>query len=139
MHKTLVSALAITGAVAVLTEADAGPLQLSDAPRNLALQANFNYGSGGTTVDAYVQTSMDGGSTWFDIANFHFTTASGIFVFNLSSLTPVTTEYTPGSGALTANTAKDGLLGDRFRVMYKTSGTYAGGTTLSVDVVSQDK
>ena len=46
------------------------------APESLVIQANFTYGSGGTSADAWVQTSLDGGTTWTDIANFHFTTAS---------------------------------------------------------------
>ena len=102
--------------------------------RNLVVQATFTYGSGGTTVDAYVQTSLDGGATAIDIANFHFTTASLRKAFNLSALTPVTTQATPTDGSLSANTAVDGLLGPLFRVKYQSSGTYAGGTTVRVDV-----
>ena len=40
------------------------------------IQANFTYGSGGTTAAVWVQTSLDGGTTWVDIANFAFTTSS---------------------------------------------------------------
>jgi hypothetical protein len=104
---------------------------------NVLLQGNFTYGSGGTTADAWVQTSVDGGGTWIDIANLHFTTASKKFVYNLSSLTPITTEYdaTSTDGALAANTSKDGIIGTLFRVKYTTTGTYAGGTTMRVDAV----
>lgn len=127
--------LAITGAVSAQTTT---ALQFKDgAPQNLTLQATFTYGSGGTTTDAWVQTSIDGGNTWTDICNFHFTTASARFIFNLSSLTPVSTEYTPTDGTLTANTSKDGVLGSRIRVKYTVTGTYAGGTTLSVDAQSR--
>jgi hypothetical protein len=80
-----------------------------------------------------VQTSLDGGGTWVDVANFHFTTASARFVFNLSSATPVTTEYVPTDGSLAANTAKDGILGPLWRVKYTTVGVYAGNTNLRVD------
>lgn len=100
--------------------------------RAICLQAKFTYGSGGTSADAYVQTSLDGGTTWIDIANFHFTTASATFIKNLSSLTPETTNITPTDGSMAANTAQDGVIGDRFRVKYTTVGTYAGGTTLEV-------
>nr|WP_294549961.1 hypothetical protein [uncultured Rhodopila sp.] len=109
------------------------PAKLNGTPRNLTVQANFTWGSGGTTADAYLQTSLDGGLTWTDIANFHFTTSSARFVFNLNAQTPVTTEYTPTNGAIAANTCKDGVLGPQFRVLYQSSGTYAG-TTLAVDV-----
>jgi len=121
----------ITAAVAATASS---PAKLNAPPRNLCVQANFTYGSGGTTVDAYLQTSIDGGTTWVDICNFHFTTASARFLFNLNSQTPVTTEYTPTDGSLTANTSKDGILGRQFRVKYQSSGTYAGGTTLAIDI-----
>lgn len=101
-------------------------------PTNLVLQGTFTYGSGGTSADAWVQTSVDSGTTWTDVANFHFTTASARFLYNLSSATAVTTEYTPTDGTLAANTAKDGLIGSMWRVKYTTVGTYAG-TTLRVD------
>jgi hypothetical protein len=104
------------------------------APRSLAVQANLAYGSGGTTVDAWLQTSIDEGATWIDIANFHFTTASARAVANLSAATPVTTIYTPDDGSLASNTVKDGILGSVFRVKLTTVGTYAASTKLSVDV-----
>lgn len=105
-------------------------------PTNMALQGAFTYGSGGTSADAWVQTSLDGGASWIDVADFHFTTANGRFVFNLSSATPVTTEYTPTDGTLAANTAKDGLIGPLWRVKYTTVGTYAGSTGLRIDAFS---
>lgn len=110
------------------------PAKLPDAARNVVVQGNFTYGSGGTSADAYLQTSVDGGSTWIDIANFHFTTSSARFVYNLNGQTPVTTQYTPTDGSLSANTAKDGILGPQLRVKYVTVGTYAGGTILAVDI-----
>jgi hypothetical protein len=125
--------LTITGALAATATA---PVKLLGAPRNLAVQGTFTYGSGGTTTDAYLQTSLDGGATWIDIANFHFSTASARFVFNLNGQTPVTTEYTPTDGSLTANTAKDGILGPWLRIKYASTGTYAGNTTLAVDITT---
>ena len=130
--------LAITAAVANQIGPPAAA-QLLDAPRSALLQATFNYGSGGTTVDAWVQTSVDGGATWIDVANFHFTTASARYLFNLSSLTPVTTEATPTDGTLAANTSKDGFLGPLWRVKTTSTGTYAGGTTLQIDASLPDR
>jgi hypothetical protein len=103
---------------------------------NMSLQATFTYGSGGTSADAYVQTSIDGGNTWIDVANFHFLTTTARFTYNLFSGTPVTTEYTPTDGSLASNTAKDGTFGNYWRVKYVTTGTYAGGTTLRVDAIA---
>lgn len=102
-------------------------------PYGVGVQGKFTYGSGGTTADAWVQTSFDGGATWTDVANFHFTTSSARFIFNLSALTPVTTQYAPTDGTLAANTAKDGIIGSMWRVKYTTVGTYAG-TTMEVDL-----
>ena len=132
---TLLPALTITNPIALTAT---GVFQFRDVPpRNVTVQANFAYGSGGTSVDAYLQTSLDAGSTWIDIAQFHFTTASARCIYNLSSLTPVAAEYTPTDGTLAANTAKDGIVGPHLRVKYTSSGTYAGGTTLQIDVDSQ--
>lgn len=121
---------AITTAVSAQTTA---PLQVAPVrPENLALYANFTYGSGGTTVDGWVQTSHDGGSTWMDIANFHFTTSSTKAIYNLSALTVVATTATITDGSLASNTTKDGILGTLYRVKYTTVGTYAGATTLAI-------
>jgi hypothetical protein len=126
--------------VTAAVTAQLGPvLQIRRAtgmPVNAGLQANFTYGSGGTSADAWVQTSFDEGLTWCDVANFHFTTSSGRVLFNLSSLTPVTTQATPTDGTLAANTAKDGFVGSHWRVKYTTVGTYAGNTALRVDMIS---
>lgn len=135
MRATLLNA-AITTAQAIA--AVPNPLLLVDAPTSLIVQANFTYGSGGTTVDAFLQTSVDGGITWIDIAQFHLTTASARFVYTLNSQTPVTTEYTPTDGALAANTAKDGILGPIYQVKLASTGTYAGSTMLRIDVSAQE-
>lgn len=108
-------------------------------PSSLTLQGKFTYGSGGTSADAWVQTSLDGGGTWTDICNFHYTTSSARFLYNLSAGTPVTTEYTPTDGTLSANTAKDGVLGSMLRVKFTTVGTYGGSTTLAIDVQSKSR
>lgn len=88
------------------------------------------YGSGGTTVRAFIQTSINQGVTWIDIACVLMTTAAEHQVINLSGLTPKTTQVTPTDGALADDTAIDGILGDRFRVKVVSTGTYAGSTAL---------
>jgi hypothetical protein len=111
-------------------------MQARDNVAALLVQFNFVYGSGGTSVDAWVQTSFDGGSNWCDIANFHGTTTSLRKIVNLSSETPVTSQYTATDGTLAANSAVDGLLGSQYRVKFASAGTYAGNTSLAVDVVA---
>lgn len=100
--------------------------------KSLAVYFNFTYGSGGTSVDAYLQTSFDGGTTWIDIAQYSGTTASQKRLYNLSAATAVTTIYTPTDGSMTANTCKDGFIGDLLRVKFTSVGTYAGSTTMQV-------
>lgn len=141
----LVCALAGEAAAArlltkTITTAQAGQvttaqqLQGGAPPQNIVIQATFTYGSGGTSTDAYVQTSVDNGATWCDVAEFSFTTATGRKIFNLTSNTPVTTQATPTDGSLAANTAVNGILGPLWRVKYTTVGTYGGSTTLNIDV-----
>ncbi len=102
--------------------------------KSIAIQCNFAYTSGGTTAKFYVQTSLDGGTTWIDIACFAHTTASLRRVYNLSSLTAVTSVYTATDGTLTDNTSKGGIIGNLIRVKYTTVGTYAG-TSVKITAV----
>lgn len=101
--------------------------------KSVALYAVFTYDSGGTSADAWVQTTLDGGTTWFDIANFHFLVASAKAAFNLRNQVSVTTQQTSfGLHSLTSNTSLDGLLGDQLRCQYQTTGTYGGASSLQV-------
>lgn len=105
--------------------------------QSLALQCNFIYGSGGTSAKVWVQTSLDGGLTWIDIANFAHTTASLNRAYNLSANTPLTTIYPVTDGSLADDTAKDGILGDQIRVKFTSTGTYGGATTIVVSGVAK--
>lgn len=66
-------------------------------------------------------------------ANFNFATTSARVLYNLSSATPRTTQYTPTDGALDPNPCIDGIVGHLWRCKYSTTGLYAGGTTLRID------
>jgi hypothetical protein len=110
------------------------PIVLTNgAFRSADVQASFVTAGGGSTVTAFVQTSLDGGATWADVACFGFTTSSAVKVFNLSTTAAVTSPITPTSGALTANTALAGVMGNQWRALISSTGTYAG-TTLRVDI-----
>jgi hypothetical protein len=98
------------------------------------IECQFNYGSGGTTAKVWIQTTIDDGLTWIDIANFAFTTAAATKVINLSGQTPVTTAIVPTDGAMADNTCQDGVFGSALRAKVTTTGTYAGTTNLSVKV-----
>lgn len=94
----------------------------------LTVEASFTYGSGGTTAAVVVQTSMDGGTVWRDVAYFAFTTATAVKYANVSGLTP---KVAAAYAALAADGINDGLLGDRLRAVITSTGTYVG-TTLAV-------
>jgi hypothetical protein len=102
------------------------------AMESATFQATFTYGAGGTTVKAWVQTSFDGGLTWVDVANFAFTTAAAKKISSVRHYSAVAAAYVPTDGTLADDTIKDGLLGDRLRVRYTSTGTYTGATALAV-------
>jgi hypothetical protein len=94
------------------------------------LQVNFNYGSGGTSVKITIETTLDQGVTWIEVARLAFTTTSAEKLVNLSALTPKVAAYS--AVALSDDTAVDGILGDRWRAKKIVLGTYAGNTSVSV-------
>lgn len=128
----------LTAAIAAAITSISSVIKLNAIPRSLVVQAAFVYGAGGTSVDAYLQTSIDG-VNWIDIANFHFLTTTASAIYNLSSLTAKTTAVVPTDGALAGNTVVDGILGSQFRVKMVTVGTYTGTTTLTVDLATDQQ
>lgn len=106
------------------------------APQALTIQARFAPVSGGTSCDAWVQTTVDG-TNWIDIAQFSFTTSAAQKIVNVSGMTAVTTPTSVTDGTLTANTVQQGVLGDQYRVKVTSVGTFAAGTTLTVDVYAR--
>ena len=107
------------------------PTDIVNFPANVTLRADFDYGSGGTTAVFRVQTSVDGGTTWADVANFAHATASLDRFVNLTAAA-VTTPTAFTDGTLADNTTQNGLLGYKFRVKYTTVGTYAGSTRIRI-------
>lgn len=105
----------------------------------LSAQAVFTYGSSGTSATFYLQTTLDAGTTWFDIACWAFTTSTATRIHSVRSSVAVAANITPGSKTLTANTILDGLLGSQVRIAYTTVGTYAGATTIVITAVSKGR
>lgn len=119
------ASLAITTALSAQAQTAIEDL---DGMTAVTLEAVFGYGSGGTSAAVTIQTSLDGGTTWRDIARFDFTTASATKVANLSGLlSKAVTAY----AALGSEGVLDGILGDALRVVVTSVGTYAN-TTLSI-------
>ncbi len=103
----------------------------------ISLSARLSYGSGGSSIRAFFQTSLDQGTTWQDVACILFGTASEHQEANISGLTPKTTLLTPSDGALADDTVIDGILGDMFRCKVISTGTYAASTVLSTRIVAR--
>jgi hypothetical protein len=99
----------------------------------LGLLAQFTYvASAATSVKAWVQTSFDGGVTYFDIMNFAFTTSTLNKWAAVSTNIVCAAPATPTDATLADNTMNNGLLGDRVRIKLTTVGTYGAGTNLTI-------
>lgn len=130
-QRTLLSETLTAALTGVVFNTDPGPsLQ---GVRGLAVQANFTYGSGGTTAKAYVQTSLDGGVTWMDVMAFAFAQTSGRKIQVVERVT-IASAGVPTDGTMTDDTAL-AILGDRLRVKVTSVGIYADGTTLVLSAV----
>lgn len=97
----------------------------------LTLFASFVRAAGGTTATVWVQTSLDGGTTWVDIANFAFTTTTSDRMYNLTAAA-VTAIATPTDGTLGDNTSVNGFLGALYRTKLTTTGTYTGASSFKI-------
>jgi hypothetical protein len=97
-----------------------------DGMTALTISGRLAYGSGGTSAIVVVQTSLNQGATWIDVARLDFATAGAEKVVNLSGLTPRTTPLT--AAALGAEGCNDGVLGDRLRAVVTVVGTYVSST-----------
>ena len=127
-------ALALTQPLAGVALA---PARVHGGVRSLDLQARLDVvGSAGTSVHAWVQTSIDGGATWLDLACFAFAGTSAVKAARLpgAALRP---PADIAEATLAADTALDGPFGERFRVKIASSGTYGAGTTLAVAAIAR--
>jgi hypothetical protein len=124
----LLPATVITTAV---TGTTGSVFSLDKDAKYLFLEANFVYGSGGTTAKFWVQTRTSGG-VWRDIANFAFTTGSATKWSTINREIAVTAARTASDAALADDTILDGFLADEIRIKYTTTGTYGGSTTVTV-------
>lgn len=97
-------------------------------------QIVFDYGSGGTSAKFYIQTSIDGAVTWRDIICFALTTSDRTAQAAVNVWIALAANQANQDAALSDNTILNGLLGDRLRVKYTTTGTYVA-TTAKIDVV----
>jgi hypothetical protein len=100
----------------------------------MLVQETFTYGSGGTNLNVFLQTSLDAGLTWNDVLAFTtLTTSPARVVWGCTSI-PLATQLTTTltDGTLANGTAITGVFGPWWRVKYISTGTYVA-TTLRVD------
>lgn len=102
---------------------------------SLTLHATFTRAGGGTTTKAWVQTTLDGGTTWMDIANFAFTTSTAKAAIHLTAA--AATIVTPADASLADNTVVSGFLGEQFRVKLTTTGTYTGASSIVITAIAK--
>jgi hypothetical protein len=118
-----------------ITAAVTDPIAVPPDAVSLSVEAVFVRAGGGTTAKFWVQTSLDGGTTWVDIMCFAFTTTTASAINSVRTTTAVAANYTPTDGTLSDNTIKDGILGDRIRLKYTTVGTYTGASSIAISGV----
>lgn len=117
-----------------------GPV--SHIPLMLCAQKVFTYGAGGTSVDTFLQTSLDGGNNWCDVVHWAqnlLATDAHPFFATVSSLTTLASPSAPvaaSDAASTVNTTVLGLFGLWWRAKYIVVGTYTGLSSLRVDVAA---
>lgn len=101
-------------------------------------------GATGGTIDVYLQTSFDGGTTWYDYAHFAQSAAAAAavtkyFAVPNSDATGLTTVgkgtlASPGV-ALAASTILGGAWGDLMRAVYVAGASTSAGATQTIAVV----
>jgi hypothetical protein len=106
-----------------------------DGMTSVSFQVRFAYGSVGTSIRVYIQTTLDQKQSWADIACLAFGTASDIKMWGQNKADADGTLLTPTDGALTSNTTVPGILGDSLRAKWVVVGTYATSTVLSARAV----
>lgn len=91
---------------------------------HIIAQARFRYTSGGTSARFYLQSSLDNELTWFDVICFSFALTSRRVIASASLGVEEANPETIEDGTLADNTARQGVLGDVFRIKYKIVGDY---------------
>lgn len=129
--------LAATTVTAAITAATTTPVLFLSGMQYLIVQAKFLIGTGGTTLKTWVQTSVDGGVTWCDIMSFAYVNTPTRNVQAVNVFTALAAAVVPTDGTMADNTILSGLLGDRIRVKWTSTGTYSGGTSIQLDAIAK--
>jgi hypothetical protein len=99
-------------------------------------------GATGGVLDVYLQTSYDGGATWYDYAHLTQLTAGNAAatrVWHVDRTTAASTMVTIGSGtspALAANAINGGAWGDAMRFLFVAGASTSAGAATTCTVVA---
>lgn len=96
-----------------------------------SLQVRLSSAAGGTSINVYIQTSLDQGQSWFDVGCIGFTTTPGVQTLNISGLDKAA-PAAPTNLGLAPGTVADGPLGDCLQAVVVSTGTYAGSPLVSI-------
>lgn len=99
-----------------------------DGINALTVEADFGWVSGGTTAILRIDTAQGSGAPWRNVMRFDFAGAvlvKEMTIVRAAILAPVTIADLNAESAIN-------YLGDRFRARLTTTGTYAGGTLITV-------
>lgn len=101
-----------------------------------SLQVRLSSAAGDSSINVYIQTSLDQGQSWFDIACVGFTTTPGVQTLNVSGLDKAE-PTAPSNLGLAPGTIADGPVGDRLQAIVVSTGTYGGSPLVSVRGVAR--
>jgi hypothetical protein len=96
---------------------------------------------GAPTLDVYLQTTPDGGTTWQDIAHYQFTTSTANRFFSICGSAAGSTATVAASDAqLSGDTVRQGPWGDQLRLKWVfAAGGSTGAYTLSASAVGKSE
>lgn len=90
-----------------------------------SIQAFLQFGTaGGTSIDAFLQTTFDDGLTWQDVANLQVLAANVKRVAAVNKYIAAAAGLVASDGALAVNTVVNGLFGIKWRVKLVVVGAY---------------
>lgn len=120
-----------SGGITAPVNALFGPVQPSfGRPPSATFLWSWSNTGGGTNVTVLIQTSFDGGNSWFDMGKLVLTSTVTGYA-NLDFLSPVAITSLSGA-AIADNAIRHGLMGDQVRVSVTSTGTFSSGSRLDV-------
>lgn len=115
-------AAAITAA---LTASAQTPIDGLEGMTSAVLVATMLGGSGGTSIAVVAQISIDGGTTWLDVARFDFLTTAAT---KWAALDFTKEKAIASYAALASEGVNNGIRGARMRAVVTSVGTYTNTT-----------